>query len=200
MKKHKILVFASGTSSSGGTGFENLVNASRVGLLNADIIGVVSNHLAGGVHEKAKRLQIPFFLLKECTNEGYQNILRGSGADLFVLCGWLKQVSGIDSKTPFNSTRILNIHPGPLPDFGGFGFYGRRVHEGVWAAFRAGMVDSSAVTIHFVTENYDDGPTVHIEKVPIYATDTVELLEQRVRQCEYEIYPKIINQVLDGIQ
>lgn len=48
-KKKKIIVFASGTKDGGGSGFENLVNATKKGILNAEIIAVVSNHENGGV-------------------------------------------------------------------------------------------------------------------------------------------------------
>jgi folate-dependent phosphoribosylglycinamide formyltransferase PurN len=47
MSLPNILVFASGTPTRGGSGFQNLVEASRDGRLKANIVGVVSNHANG---------------------------------------------------------------------------------------------------------------------------------------------------------
>ena len=58
--KKKIIIFASGTKDGGGSGFENLVNAAGNGILNAEILAVVSNHENGGVRERADRLGIKF--------------------------------------------------------------------------------------------------------------------------------------------
>ena len=56
----KIVIFASGTKDGGGSGFENMVNAIRSSILNAEILAVVSNHKNGGVRERADRLGIHF--------------------------------------------------------------------------------------------------------------------------------------------
>ena len=61
MSRPKLFIFASGTATGGGSGFEKLVTASRNGVLDADIVGVVSNHEHGGVRERAERLGVPFF-------------------------------------------------------------------------------------------------------------------------------------------
>ena len=51
---------------------------------------------------------------------------------------------------------ILNIHPALLPDFGGKGYYGMKVHE---AVIQSNAVESGA-TVHFVDDKYDHGPIV----------------------------------------
>src|SRR3989344_737316 len=154
MEKPKILVFASGTASGGGSGFENLVNASRArdGDLSADIIGVVSNHEFGGVRKRADRLGVPFvFFGQPWLAKRYWKIARKSHADFFALSGWLKRVIGLPPRATFN------IHPGPLPEFGGDGMYGHHVHEAVMAAFKRGEITHSALCMHFVTSEYDRG-------------------------------------------
>ena len=57
MPKPTLLVFASGTKDGGGSGFKRLVLASRTDPpeLAATIVGVVCNHLEGGVHQIALR-------------------------------------------------------------------------------------------------------------------------------------------------
>lgn len=44
--------------------------------------------------------------------------------------------------------KILNTHPAPLPEFGGKGMYGMRVHEAVLAA----RLERTAVSIHVVED------------------------------------------------
>jgi len=116
----KLLVFASGSAEGGGSGFENLVASSRKGVLLAEIIGVVSNYMDGGVRARADKLAIPFYHFpKPWDAEAYQRITRASRANFFALSGWLKLVVGLDPNTNFNSRTVSNIHPGPLPKFGG---------------------------------------------------------------------------------
>ncbi|MFA5111557.1 MAG: hypothetical protein WC443_09140, partial [Desulfobaccales bacterium] len=45
--------------------------------------------------------------------KGYQNLVKYFRADYVMLSGWLKLVTGLDP------ARTVNIHPGPLPRFGG---------------------------------------------------------------------------------
>src|SRR4051812_22395405 len=95
----KLLIFASGSAEGGGSGFQNLVERSREGVLNAEIVGVVSNHERGGVYIKAKALNIPFlFFPQPYTAEKYQEIVKNFKADYVALSGWLKKVEGLDPR------------------------------------------------------------------------------------------------------
>ncbi|MDB5444336.1 MAG: purN, partial [Phenylobacterium sp.] len=90
--------------------------------------------------------------------------------------------------------RVLNIHPGPLPQFGGHGMYGRRVHEAVLAAGAA----ESGVTIHVVDEEYDHGPVVARKVVAVKPGDTVEALEERVRAAEPGFFVETLQRIARG--
>lgn len=214
----KIIIFASGTKDGGGSGFENMVNAARDGRLQGEIIKVISNHEHGGVRERADRLGIPFvyfparklpdsgeFVDKDgnpvdpsefATAENYQKL--AEGADLVCLSGWLKLVTGLDPQ------KTINIHPGPLPRFGGAGMYGHHVHEAVMEAYKnpnpadGQRVTHSAVSMHFVTEKYDEGPLFFSHQVEILPQDTAETLAKRVNQAEHEWQPVITGKVLHG--
>ncbi len=190
-KMKKIIIFASGTKDGGGSGFENMVKASQSGLLNAEISAVVSNHKNGGVREKADRLGIKFIHFpKPWTAEKYQEITKGT--DLVCLSGWLKLVTGLDPQ------KTINIHPGPLPKFGGAGMYGHYVHEAVIKAYKNEDISHSAVSMHFVTEEYDRGPLFFSQKVKILPTDTIETLAKRVNEVEHRWQPIITEKVLTG--
>lgn len=194
MARPRLLIFASGTSEGGGSGFENLVLKAREGVLQADIAGVVSNHVRGGVRKRADRLSVPFHHFPApWTAERYAELVAATKAEYCSLSGWLKKVSGLDPR------RTINIHPGPLPEFGGEGMYGRHVHEAVLRAFRDGTLSHSAVTMHFVASEYDRGAPVFFRlRVRIREDDTVESLAARVNALEHRWQPEITNLVLDG--
>lgn len=200
MTKPKILVFASGTAEAGGSGFENLVHASRGGSLDATIVAVVSNHANGGVRARADKLGVPFLHFpKPWTGEAYQNLATESGADFFALSGWLKIITGLDPATRFNSRTVFNIHPGPLPKFGGPGLYGHHVHEAVISAFKRREITHSAVTMHFVTREYDRGPVFFRCNIKISEEDSPETLSNRVNEQEHLYQPKITSMVVNGL-
>ena len=199
MRKHT-LVFASGSAEGGGSGFEKLVENSRFGTAKIEIIGVVSNHLNGGVRKRADRLGVPFIYFSgPWTAKEYQNIALRSGADFFALSGWLKLVAGLDERTKFNSKTVINIHPGPLPQFGGRGMYGHYVHEAVIAAFKKGEISHSAVSMHFVTEEFDQGPVFFRLNIPVSANDTPESLGEKVNRYEHKYQPLITDMVATGL-
>ena len=81
--------------------------------------------------------------------------------------------------------RMLNIHPALLPAFGGKGMWGRAVHE---AVLRAG-VERTGVTVHFVTERYDEGDVLAQWPVPVRAGDDADTLAARVLEVEHLLYP-----------
>lgn len=190
--KPKILVFASGTKDGGGSGFENLVEKTRTNNLNMEIIGVVSNHENGGVKRIAEMLGVPFHLFREISAENYRQIVQETGADFVALSGWLKLVTGLDPKTTFN------IHPAPLPRFGGPGMYGHFAHEAVIAAYRKKEILRTEMTMHFVTEKYDEGPVFFRHPVQIKKGDTPEILAERVKATEHVFQPIVTEMVVNG--
>jgi len=191
MRKPRILVFASGSVQGGGSGFQNLVHASREGALDADIIGVVSNNKNGGVAQRAVKLKIPFFHFgPPWSGVGYALLARESGADFFALSGWLKLVQQLDPRLTFN------IHPGPLPTFGGLSMHGHHIHEAVIAALKYEVIIHSAVCMHFVTRKYDEGPCFFRYRIPILKADTADTLGIRVNKWEHRWQPEITNLVV----
>lgn len=185
-----LLVFASGTKDGGGSGFETLVHASRSGVLEAHIIGVVSNHEHGGVRVRADRLGIPFTFFTGVSAAEYQEVAKD--ADYVALSGWLRLTRGLDPRTTFN------IHPAPLPAFGGKNMYGIHTHTAVLEAYKRGEVTHSAVSMHFVTDAFDEGPVFFRVSVPIEPTDTPETLAHRVNEIEHRYQPEITNKVVRG--
>ena len=90
--------------------------------------------------------------------------------------------------------RIVNIHPALLPAFGGPGMHGRHVHEAVLAA---GMKRSGA-TVHFCSDQYDQGPIIDQASCEVLPDDTPETLAARVFAVELELYPRALATLLSG--
>lgn len=114
------------------------------------------------------------------------------GVELVVMSGYLRRL-GPQTLNRY-AGRILNIHPGPLPRFGGEGMYGRRVHEAVIAA---GVGESGAV-IHLVDEEYDHGPELARCVVPVEPGDTADTLEARVRAVEPGFFVETLQRIASG--
>jgi phosphoribosylglycinamide formyltransferase-1 len=109
-----------------------------------------------------------------------------------VLAGFLKKIS-FDIIKNYNG-RILNIHPSLLPKFGGKGMYGRHVHR---AVFNAGET-KTGITIHEVTEIYDQGKIIAQYEVSISKLDDVEQIEQKVRELEEKYFPEVVKNFVTG--
>jgi phosphoribosylglycinamide formyltransferase-1 len=187
------LVWASGTVNpdKGGSGFENLVDKARRGILDTTIVGVVSHHANGSVRARAERLDVPFIHFKgPRTMEAHQDIVRRSSADFSLCSGYLKPVIGLDPST------TINIHPGPLPHFGGQGMYGEHVHQAVMAAFWRGDLTHTAMCMHFVTPEYDKGPVFYRLNIAIRHDDTPESLGKRVNNYELAMQPLITHLIV----
>lgn len=191
--KPKLIVFASGTSSGGGSGFQELVENSKTGILNAEIVAVVSNHSDGGVFKIAKNNKIPFeYFDGPFEKENYQAIIKKYSAEWVSLSGWLKLFSG----HPAN--RTINIHPGILPQLGGKGMYGHFVHEAAVKMHKEDKLGFSAVSMHFVTEKYDEGPVFFCYPVLIRQDDTAQTLANRVSKIEHAYQSWITSLVING--
>jgi len=81
-----------------------------------------------------------------------------------------------------------------LPQFGGHGMYGARVHQAVIAA----GVAESAIVIHLVDEEYDRGPEIARRAVPVEPADTAATLEARVRALEPGFFVETLARIAAG--
>ena len=153
----------------------------------ARVVLVVSNRADAGALERARRAGVPAHVLTDPTDAAeLQAALEAAGAGLVVLAGYLKKVPR--AVVARFRHRMINIHPAPLPQFGGPGMYGHRVH----AAVLASGVAASAVTIHYVDEEYDRGPIIAQRPVPVAPGDTADTLAARVLAVEHQLLPAVV--------
>lgn len=184
-------------ASRNGSAFRAAVAAAGEGRLAADIVLLVSNSAKAPALDFARERGIacgviPTAADPEAADQALAAALDASGADWVVLSGYLRRIGpAVLARYP---ERILNIHPGPLPAFGGEGMYGRRVHEAVIAA----GVPQSEVTIHLVDGEYDHGRVLGRWPVPVEAGETPEALEQRVTALEPEVMTRTLIEIAEG--
>lgn len=184
-------------ASGNGSSARAIVAAIEAGDLNARARLMVSNKkdapaLAFAAQAGIPALCIPTRSDADAADARLVEAMQAHGVELIVLSGYLRQL-GPRTLAAYRN-RVLNIHPGPLPRFGGHGMYGRRVHDAVIAA----GVAESGITIHLVDEEYDRGPTLDQRSVPIEPGDTPESLEKRVTSLEPSFFVETLGRIARG--
>ena len=172
--------------SGRGSNLQALVEALPPGG-PASVVLVLSNRLEAGGLEFARRHGIPTAVLRNPADpDEWLGVLRSWSVDFVVLAGFLKKVP-VEVVTEY-AGRIINIHPALLPDHGGPGMYGLRVHDAVLAR---GDRESGA-TVHEVTARYDEGSILGQTRVPVIPGDTAETLSARVLAVEHRLLPAAV--------
>jgi formyltetrahydrofolate-dependent phosphoribosylglycinamide formyltransferase len=189
----RIAVLASG----GGSNLQALID--HFALLGearaADIVLVAADRADAGALERARRADIPTALVaSKRAPEGRElgPLLAEHDVDLVVLAGYLQHVPA--DVTRRYAGRLLNVHPALLPDFGGAGMYGARVHRAVLAA----GARTSGPSVHFVDDVYDHGPVIARWPVPVKPGDDEHSLATRVLRAEHLLYPRVVQSVAAG--
>jgi phosphoribosylglycinamide formyltransferase-1 len=183
----RIAVLASG----GGTNLQAIIDYyAGIGNPAGSIVLVASNRAQAGALKRARAAGIPAEVF-DATDDGTSlgTLLRQRSVELVVLAGYLKHIP-VSIIRDYRG-RIINIHPGLLPDFGGPGMYGARVH----AAVLASGATTTGLTIHFVDDEYDHGPVIAQWRVRVKIDDTAESLAGRVLSAEHIVYPRVVDLV-----
>lgn len=189
MSKLRLGVLVSG----GGSNLQSIIDHCNSGYLPAEVVIVISSKEEVYALERAKRHNIPSFVVNPKTfptKTAYEDemirLLNSFKVDLIVLAGFLRVLSPHFVNT-FQG-KIMNIHPSLIPAFCGEGYYGEKVHKAVLDY----GVKITGVTVHFVDEGADTGPIILQRAVPVLDNDTPETLAERVLQEEHKIYPEAI--------
>lgn len=158
------------------------------------VVLVVSDRQGAFALERARRAGVPAVHVPwPPPPGGLLETLRAHRVDVVALAGFLRLVPA--DVTRAYAGRILNVHPALLPDFGGPGMYGRRVHEAVLAA---GATRSGA-TIHQVNDQYDRGEIVAQMEVPVEPGDTPDTLAARVLVAEHALFPRVLQMLCESL-
>ena len=185
----KIAVFASGR----GSNFEALQHAIIEQNISATIVVVISNNSSSGVLTLAQSFGIPALHLSQRQfsepkffQQKVLETLRANHVNFIVLAGYMKKLDAeIVRAFP---QRIINIHPALLPKFGGDGMYGMNVHRAVISA----QEHVSGATVHYVSEEYDQGAIIAQQRVTVDKDDTPETLAAKVLDAEHLLLPNVV--------
>lgn len=177
----RLVILASGQ----GRVFAALAQACSELHLPLEIVGLIASRPNIGAQEVARSYGIAEAVINKRDFASEQEWdkqlceqIEGWSADWVLLSGYLTKLGPIVLEAFKN--RIVNTHPSLLPKYGGKGMYGRKVHEAVLAAGDK----VTGVSLHLVTEDYDEGPILAQQEVAVRPGDTPESLEMRVVEAE----------------
>ena len=180
--------------SGSGTNLQAIIDSIAAGDLNVRIVKVLSSRPDAYGLQRAEAAGIPAVALcrddYEDTHVANERIVRefqDAGAEYLVMAGYMRMI-GEEVLDAFPD-RVLNLHPALLPSFPGA--------HGIQDAYDAG-VKVTGVTVHFANAVYDEGPIIAQRAVPVLEGDSVEDLEARIHEAEYEIYPWVLAHLAAG--
>jgi len=197
MKPLKLAVLISGT----GRTLQNFIDLVAEGELPIDIRFVVSSTSKAAGLKFAEAAGIPTRVIgrqdysqgaagDRAFGDAVFSACREADVDYVAMAGFLKFAPVPEDFT----NRVVNIHPALIPSFCGAGMYGERVHQAVLDA----GVKVTGCTVHFVDNEYDHGPIIWQQPVPVFDDDTADTLAARVFEVEKEAYPHVLKLLAAG--
>jgi len=183
--------------SGGGRTVMNILEYIKQGKLNAEVAVVISSRSTVAGVERARNAGLNVKIIRkkdypdidEFSNRIEEELV-AANVDLVIQAGWLCLW-----KIPARyENRVMNIHPALLPSFSGQGMWGHHVHEAVLAA----GCKVSGCTVHFCTNEYDQGPIIVQRACEVKEQDTPDTLATRVFEQECIAYPQAIRLFAEG--
>jgi phosphoribosylglycinamide formyltransferase-1 len=155
-------------ASGRGSNLQAILDAIATGRLDAKVAIVISDREDSHALERARAagLMTRFvnpktFPTREAHDAHLADELRRAGVEVVVLAGYMRIVTR-ELLDAFPD-RIINVHPSLLPAFPGMRAQRQAIDYGV---------KLSGCTVHFVTENVDDGAIILQAAVPVHETMT----------------------------
>jgi len=164
----------------------DLLYRNRIGELNMEVVGIVSNHPKSSLHLSLTD-GIPYHHLpitkdtKPQQEAQIKQIVNDTGAELIVLARYMQILS--DDLASFLSGRCINIHHSFLPGFKGAKPYHQAHARGVK------MIGATA---HYVTADLDEGPIIVQDVEPITHADRPDELVRRGRDIERRVLARAV--------
>lgn len=170
----------------------DLLYRARIGELNIEVVGIVSNHPQEALNISLIG-DIPFFHLpitkdtKPQQEAQIKEIITNTGAELVVLARYMQILS--DDFSRFLSGRCINIHHSFLPGFKGAKPYHQAYDRGVK------MIGATA---HYVTADLDEGPIIVQDVEPISHNDMPHDLVRKGRDIERRVLARAVRYHLEN--
>ena len=162
--------------SGNGSNFENIVRTCK----DHEVMLMIHNKKKCGAAKRAEKIGIPHCYVNHKNEEQMIQLFQAWNIDLIILAGYMRII-----KQPNNfPCPIINIHPSLLPKYKGL----HAVEQAINSKDRF-----TGCTVHYVNDELDGGEIIEQAKVPIFDTDTVDILTKRIQREEYRILPEVIN-------
>ncbi len=195
----KIVVLISNTGT--GTNLKAIIDAVKTRRINSDICAVISDREDALGLGHAKIHNIPIEICSQ--KEDLLRLLQKLNPDFICLAGW-KQII-LDEVILAYPNKILNLHPGLIPDT----TFGKVENpDGSEALWNKGMLTDKAInnflentstfagsSIHFLTLNFDFGKVLGRTFEKVESGDTVESLYNRLKKKENELYVEVLSKL-----
>ena len=164
--------------SGNGTNFQNIVTNQICN--HHEVVLMIHNKKKCGAAKRANKYGIPHYYVHHKDEDRMIELFDEYNVDLIILAGYMRVLKKPDEFT----CPIINVHPSLLPKYKGL--------HAVEQAMESGD-KITGCTVHYVNEELDGGQIIKQAKVPIFETDTVEELTQRLQREEYRILPEVID-------
>lgn len=164
----------------------DLLYRKRIGEIDMDVVGIVSNHMHE-IDRPGMLSGIPFFHCpissetKPRQEAEIRRIIEDTGAELIVLARYMQILS--DEMARYLSGRCINIHHSFLPGFKGAKPYHQAHARGV---------KMIGATSHYVTSDLDEGPIIAQDVEAISHRDTPEDLVAKGRDVERRVLSRAV--------
>src|SRR3989344_2730737 len=194
------------SNTGAGTNLLAIIDGIEKGRIKAEICAVISDtpNALGLEHAKAHKLKIEICGAKE----ELLPLLQKINPDYIALTGW-KQII-LDEVILVYPNKILNLHPGLIPDT----VDGKvKSPDGTEALWNKGMFTTKAVqnfldqkatfagsSIHFLTLDFDFGPVLGRTYEKIETNDTVESLYARLKKKENQLYVEVLEKLYSKVR
>ena len=188
-KKLRVGVLASG----GGTDLQSIIDASEKGIIDAEVVVVISDNKDAFALKRAEKHNILCFNISSVgkSNATYgseiSDVLEDHDIQLVVGAGFMKILDVNFVKKWFG--KLINIHPALLPSFKGA--------NAQQDAFDYGAKISGCTT-HFMDEKMDHGPIILQAAVKVHPDDDRDKLAARILEVEHQILPRTVQLFAEG--
>ncbi|MDD5147650.1 MAG: formyltransferase family protein [Candidatus Daviesbacteria bacterium] len=194
MKRIAVLISNTGT----GTNLQAIIDGIKQGKINAKIAVVVSDTVGALGLRRARKHKLPIKILSRKKN--LLPFLKKINPDYICLAGW-KQII-LDEVIDAFPNRILNTHPGLIPDTtsgvvrnpdGTLALWNRKkMTDEAIQKFLDNHATYAGCTNHLLSHEFDFGPVLGrcFEKIKL--GDSVESLYKRLKVKENKLYVDIL--------
>ena len=197
--KLKLVILISNTGT--GTNLKAIIDEVNSGTIKAEICAIISDTKEAQGLEHARKNNLKIEICKK--KEALLVLLQKLDPDYICLAGW-KQIITDEVILTFPN-KILNLHPGLIPDIINESVKNPDDTEALW---NKGMMTNRAIinflenkttfagsSVHFLTLDFDFGPVLGRTFEKIEDNDDVESLYRRLKKKENKLYVEVLEKL-----